>query len=227
MATTYNACVDLLDRHVDAGRGDHPAVVDARTVDHLRRAARRGRGATAAALRRSASAPSERVAMVMLDDDRVPRLLPRRAAHRGRAGAASTRCCTAGDLGADRRRPAAPRVARASRPSAPARSTRSSPRPPEVRHVVVTGRRECRRRSPAVAPHRRDEPAPPPRPGTSRPAFWLCTPGRPGRPKGVMHRHVDLRATADTYARRCSASAPTTAATRSADCSSPTASATR
>jgi benzoate-CoA ligase family protein len=32
------------------------------------------------------------------------------------------------------------------------------------------------------------------------PAFWLYTSGTTGTPKGAMHRHVDLRATADTYA---------------------------
>jgi benzoate-CoA ligase family protein len=33
------------------------------------------------------------------------------------------------------------------------------------------------------------------------PGFWLYTSGTTGSPKGAMHRHVDLQATADTYAR--------------------------
>ena len=33
------------------------------------------------------------------------------------------------------------------------------------------------------------------------PGFWLYSSGTTGVPKGVMHRHIDLRATADTYAR--------------------------
>jgi benzoate-CoA ligase family protein len=32
------------------------------------------------------------------------------------------------------------------------------------------------------------------------PGFWLCTSGTTGRPKLAMHRHVDLRHTADGYA---------------------------
>ena len=35
MATEYNACVDLLDRNVEGGRADHPAVVTrGRTVTY-------------------------------------------------------------------------------------------------------------------------------------------------------------------------------------------------
>lgn len=33
------------------------------------------------------------------------------------------------------------------------------------------------------------------------PGFWLCTSGSTGAPKLAMHRHVDLRVTASTYAR--------------------------
>ena len=37
--------------------------------------------------------------------------------------------------------------------------------------------------------------------GEESPAFWLCTSGTTGRPKLAMHRHADLRITAETYAR--------------------------
>ncbi|MGH9193833.1 MAG: benzoate-CoA ligase family protein [Acidimicrobiales bacterium] len=37
--------------------------------------------------------------------------------------------------------------------------------------------------------------------GPDSPAFWLYSSGTTGSPKGVMHRHGSLQATADTYAR--------------------------
>ena len=44
--------------------------------------------------------------------------------------------------------------------------------------------------------------APPYSTWTDSPGFWLCTSGTTGEPKLVMHRHADVRVTAETYARR-------------------------
>ena len=40
------------------------------------------------------------------------------------------------------------------------------------------------------------------------PGFWLCTSGSTGRPKLAMHRHIDLRVTADTYGAQVLGSPP-------------------
>ena len=37
--------------------------------------------------------------------------------------------------------------------------------------------------------------------GPDSPGFWLCTSGTTGNPKLAMHRHIDLKLTADNYAR--------------------------
>jgi acyl-coenzyme A synthetase/AMP-(fatty) acid ligase len=62
----YNACVDLLDRNVEGGRAEHPAVVSrARTVTYRELLGEVGR--VAARLRAIGVQPEQRVAMVMLD----------------------------------------------------------------------------------------------------------------------------------------------------------------
>jgi benzoate-CoA ligase len=45
------------------------------------------------------------------------------------------------------------------------------------------------------------DPASPASTWDESPGFWLCTSGSTGAPKLAMHRHVDLRVTADTYGR--------------------------
>ena len=217
----YNACVDLLDRNVDDGRADHPAVVTRRrTVTYAELLDEVA--ATAAGLRRLGVAPEQRVAMVMLDSIEFYDVFL--AAMRIGAVPAPVNPLLPGrDIGGDRRgKPAAPgagRVGRAGR----------------------RGRRDPRRRARGVDRHRHRLA----RVGRTRrrggtdgggpwatwdesPGFWLCTSGSTGRPKLAMHRHIDLRVTADTYgAASARHSARTTAATRSGRCSTPTGWATR
>jgi benzoate-CoA ligase family protein len=190
VATDYNACVDLLDRNVDRGRADHPAVVTRqRTISYaglLEEVA-----ATASGLRRLGVVPEQRVAMVMLDSiefydvflaamriGAVPApvnpLLPGRdvgaIVAAGRAQVLVVSAERAGEL--DAIRAAAP----------------------EVSTVVVTGSPEWEALL-GGATHG----GAPWATWDESPGFWLCTSGSTGRPKLAMHRHIDLRVTADTY----------------------------
>jgi benzoate-CoA ligase family protein len=65
---------------------------------------------------------------------------------------------------------------------------------PEVSTVVVTGSREWE-----ALVGGGTEGGVPWATWDESPGFWLCTSGSTGRPKLAMHRHLDLRVTADTY----------------------------
>ena len=223
MATEYNACVDLLDRNVEGGRADHPAVVTrGRSVTY---AGLLGEvRATAAGLRRMGVGPEQRVAMVMLDSIEFYDVFL--ATMRIGAVAAPVNPLLPGrDLGAIVANSRARVLVVSAERAGEVDAIRAAA--PEVETVVVTGvarvglahQRERRGgrsgrrprgdlgRVPRVlAVHLRvDGPAqaghaPPPRPAD-------------------LGRHLRRR--------RCWASAPTTAATPSGRCSTPTGSATR
>jgi benzoate-CoA ligase family protein len=189
MATEYNACVDLLDRNVETGRAAHPAVVTrGRTVTYADLLGEVEAAATG--LRRLGVRPEQRVAMIMLDSiefydvflgalriGAVPApvnpLLPARdlgtIVATSRAAMLVVSAERAGDV--DAIRAAAPDVA-----------TVIATGSPEWDELVADG-------SDGVPWGSWDE----------SPGFWLCTSGSTGRPKLAMHRHIDLRVTADTY----------------------------
>ena len=193
MATTYNASVDLLDRNVDDGRADHPAVVSRdRTVTYRELLAEVCR--TAAGLRALGVRPEERVAMVMLDSVEMHAVFL--AAMRIGAVPLPVNPLLPGrDLGGivatGRARVLLASAARAGEVDAIRAAA------PEIEHVVVTGTPDWERLTGADPSGGAGDPH---ATWDESPGFWLCTSGSTGRPKLAIHRHVDLRVTADTYA---------------------------
>ena len=198
MATDYNACVDFLDRNVEGGRDDHPAVVTReRSVSYGELLAEVR--ATAAGLRALGVAPEQRVAMVMLDSVEFYDVFLG-ALRIGAVPAPVNPLLPGRDLGAvvaaSRARVLVVSAERAGELDAVRAAA------PELATVVVTGTPEWD----ALAGGGGADPAGAagdPWPSWDEsPGFWLCTSGSTGRPKLAMHRHGDLRATADTYGAR-------------------------
>jgi benzoate-CoA ligase family protein len=192
MTSAYNACVDLLDANVERGRADHPAVVSrARTVtfDELLGEVER----VAAGLRAIGVQPEQRVAMVMLDS--VEFYATFLAALRIGAVPAPVNPLLPGrDLAAvvsvSRARVLVVSAERAGEIDA------IRPAAPELTDVVTTAAADWEALL-SAGDGQSDAPYPT---WEESPGFWLCTSGSTGRPKLAMHRHVDLRRTADTYA---------------------------
>ena len=190
MNVPYNACTDLLDRNVDTGRGEHPAVVTRqRTVTYAELLDEVA--GTAAGLRRLGVAAEQRVAMVMLDSTEfydvflgalrigavpapVNPMLP------GRDVGATVAASRAAVLVVSAERATELEIIRAAAP--------------EVSTVIVTGSPEWEALLAGGA-----DGGEPFATWDESPGFWLCTSGSTGRPKLAMHRHIDLRVTADTY----------------------------
>ncbi|MGH9209688.1 MAG: benzoate-CoA ligase family protein [Acidimicrobiales bacterium] len=195
----YNAAAWLLDRQLDAGRGSRTAYrVDGRTVsyDDLRGEAWRVQNA----LRQLDARRGERVALVLDDELALP------AWFLGclRSGAVPVPLSTmltadelaaiVGDAGAGTVVVSAGYAGHLA--AIAATST-------ELRHAVVIGEPVA---SGTLAVHGWSElddrtEAPVAATGPDSPGFWLYSSGTTGQPKGVMHRHASLQATADTYAR--------------------------
>ena len=190
MPSLYNACEDLLDRNVSSGRGERPAVVTRqRTVtyagllDQVRRAA--------AGLAQLGVVPEQRVALVMLDS--IEFYVAFLGALRMGAVPVPVNPLLPGrDLGAIVAASRAGVVVVSSERSGEMPTVRQAA--PAVRTVLVTGSPEWHD---LVAADRHEPPYPT---WDESPGFWLCTSGSTGAPKLAMHRHIDLRATADTYA---------------------------
>lgn len=198
--TLYNAAVWLLDRRVAEGGGERTAYrIDGRSVsyDELQREVWRAQRA----LSQLGVRPGERVAFILDDELAFPAWFLG-AMRSGVVAVPLSTMLTAGDVAgivADAR-------ARAVVVSARYRGHLSAlaAHAPELRDAVVIGEpgaagrlaicgwSEFTDRGPVEA-------APT---GPDSAAFWLYSSGTTGQPKGVMHRHASLQATADAFGRR-------------------------
>jgi benzoate-CoA ligase family protein len=204
--THYNAAAWLLDRQLDAGRGDRTAYrIDGRSVSYAElgdEVWRAQNALDALDVRRG-----ERVALVVDDELAFPAWFLGAL----RAGAVPVPLSTmltadelaaiVGDAGAGTVVVSAGHRGHLAGMAA---------EPSELRNAVVVGEPLAAGGLPVHGwssfTDRSEAPIAPT--GPDSPAFWLYSSGTTGSPKGVMHRHASLQATADTYARSVLAIGP-------------------
>lgn len=190
---SYNAAAWLVDRHVEAGRGDHTAVRcdgEALTYADVQREVFRVQHA----LVDRGVGPGDRVAMVVNDEPGfVAWYLG--AMRSGAIPIPLSTMLTGDDIAA---------IVDDAQASLLVASALHEPRlgdlPTPAGRVIVGGE------SWEAYDDRSD--APVADTDESSPAFWLYSSGTTGTPKGVMHRHASPQATADTYARTVLAATP-------------------
>jgi benzoate-CoA ligase family protein len=200
--SSFNICAYLVDRWVVAGRGERVAVRARGVSTTYQELLDLVRG-VAGGLRSLGVRPEERVAFVLLDSPEFVAMFL--AVMRiGAVPLPLNPLLPAGDLAltiADARA----RVVVLS-PERLSMAEDLVAAAPDVGHVVVTGDASPHEIGPIQVHALADLVAAKgngslDRTSEDSPGFWLCTSGTTGRPKLVMHRHVDLRNTAEGYAR--------------------------
>jgi benzoate-CoA ligase family protein len=204
---SFNACVYLVDRQVQAGRGGHLAVTGpAGSLTYAELSARAAE--LAAGFGEAGVRPEERVLLVATDR---PETVVTFCALL-RMGAIPVPVSTMyraeelGELVADSRArvvvatPECAAVARAAMHLAPEAATLVLTGEPEAPDSDEAGGVSVRSWAEVLAAGQAAGPTAPYRTWFDSPAFWLYTSGTTGRPKAAMHRHGSVARVCETYA---------------------------
>jgi benzoate-CoA ligase family protein len=214
-AETFNACVYLVDRQVEAGRGDHLAVTGpAGSLSYAELAARAAE--LAAGFRACGVRPEERVLLVATDRPEtvvtfcallrmgaipVPVSTMYRAGElaellrdcRARMVVATPECAGVA-AAAVRLAPEAATLVLTGEPEPPAAGGQPGDHPPAGVSVLPW--------ADVLAAGQQAGPAAAYGTWFDSPAFWLYTSGTTGRPKAAMHRHGSVARVCENYARQ-------------------------